>query len=65
MQNGIEGAVDDVPGATLDPDIVRAGGDVEMGFFKTLGVYDRVPRSEQRESGSKRIGTKCTDVNKR
>ena len=49
IQNGIEGAVDDVSGAALNPDMVRAGRDVEMGFFKTMGVYDRVPRSEQRE----------------
>ena len=35
LQNEIEGAVDDVTGATLDPDMVWAGRDVEMGFFKT------------------------------
>ena len=64
MQNGIEGAVDDVSGVTLDPDMVRAGRDVEMGVFKTMGVYDRVPRSEQRESGGKSVGTKWIDVNK-
>jgi hypothetical protein len=29
-----------------------------------MGVYDRVPRSEQRESGGKIIGTKWIDVNK-
>ena len=65
VQNGIEGAVDDVSGTTLDPDMVRAGRDVEMGFFKTMGVFDRVPRSEQRESGGNRIGTKWIRVNKR
>ena len=43
VQNGTEGAIDDVSGATLDPDMVGAGRDVEMGFFKTVGVYDRVP----------------------
>ncbi len=64
VQDGIEGAVDDVSGATLGPDMGRAGREVEMGFFKSMGVYGRLPGSEQRESGSKIIGTKWIDVNK-
>ena len=43
IQSGIESAVDDVSGASLNLDMVRAGRDVEMGFFKTMGVFDRVP----------------------
>ena len=35
-----------------------------MGFFKTMGVYERVPRSEQRETGGKTIGTTWIDTNK-
>ena len=64
VQNGIESAVDDVSGAVLDAEMVRAGREVEMNFFKTMGVYDRVPRSEQLETGGKIIGTKWIDVNK-
>ena len=36
-------------------------GFFEMGFFETMGVYDRVPRSEQRETGGKIIGTQWID----
>ena len=56
--------MDDVSGAMLDPKLVRAGRDVEMGFFRDMGVYDCVPRSEQAETGGKIIGTKWIDTNK-
>ena len=39
VQNGIEGAVDVVSGATLDPGLVRTGYKFEMGCFKTMGVW--------------------------
>ena len=58
FQCGVESAYDDVSGAALDPALVRAGRDVEMGFFKDMGVYERVPRMEQVETGGKVIGTK-------
>ena len=63
-QNGIAYAVDDVSGAVLDPEMVKQGREVEMTFFETMGVYGRVPRSEQAETGGKIIGTKWIDVNK-
>ena len=35
-----------------------------MEFFKSICVYDYVPRSEQKLTGGKIIGTKWIDVNK-
>ena len=64
VQNGIEGAYDDVSGACLDPALVRAGCEVEIGFFKDMVVYDRVPRSDQQKTGGKIIGTKWIDTSK-
>jgi hypothetical protein len=64
VQHGIEAASDDVSGAWLDPALVREGRAVEMKFFSDMGVYEIVPRSEQRETGGKVIGTKWIDVNK-
>ena len=46
VQNGIEGAADDVSGATLDPDMVRADQHVEVGFFKDMKVYAKFLRSD-------------------
>ena len=63
-QAGVEYAVDDVSGAMLDPKLVREGRDTEMKFFDGMKVYDRVPRSEQAQTGGKIIGTKWIDVNK-
>ena len=57
-ENGTEYAVDDISGALLDPAAVHEGRATEMGFFDKLGVYDRVPREEQRRTGGKIIGTK-------
>ena len=64
VQHGVEAATDDVSGAWLDPGMVREGRAVEMDFFKTMGVYDYVPRSDQESTGGKIIGTKWIDVNK-
>ena len=64
VQNGVEVASDDVSGAWLDPELVREGRAVEMSFFESMRVYDRVPRSEQAATGGKIIGTKWIDVNK-
>ena len=60
----MEYASDDVSGADLDPELVKAGRAVEMGFFKNMVVYDRVPRAEQKETHGKVIGTKWIDTNK-
>ena len=62
-QHGVEAAVDDVSGAWLDPAMVRDGRAVDMDFFKSIGVYDYVPRSEQKLTGGKIIGTKWIDAN--
>ena len=64
VQCGVESAYDDISGAALDPALVHAGRAVEMGFFKDMGVYERVPRAEQKETGGKIIGTKWIDVSK-
>ena len=63
-QAGVEYAVDDVSGALLGPKLVHEGRATEMKFFDGMRVYDRVPRSEQAETGGKVIGTKWIDVNK-
>ena len=64
IRNAVEESIDDISGAYLDPELVKAGRDVEMGFFKNMRVYDRVPRAEQKQTGGKIIGTKRIDVNK-
>ena len=64
VQNGIESAYDDVSGAVLDTKLVKAGRVVEMEYFKSMGVYEKVPRSEQLETKGKVIGTKWIDTNK-
>ena len=48
----------------LDPKLVRKGRATEIDFFNGMKVYDRVPRSEQAQTGGKMIGTKWIDVNK-
>lgn len=53
VQYGIEEAVDDVAGALLDPGMVRAGRGVEMDYFKSMRVYDRVPRADQVATGAR------------
>ena len=40
VQCGVESAYDDVSGAALGPALLRAGRDVEMVFFKDMGVYE-------------------------
>jgi hypothetical protein len=64
VQHGVEAACDDVSGAWLDPKLVHEGRAVEMELFRSMGVYDHVPRSEQQSTGGKIIGTKWIDVNK-
>ena len=64
VQHGVESAIDDVSGAWLDPAMVRDGRAVEMEFFRSMGVYDCVPRAEQKSTGGKIIGTKWIDTNK-
>ena len=56
-------ACDDVSRAALDPGMVHTARKTEMEFCKGMVVYDRVPRSEQREKQSKSIIIKWIDVN--
>jgi hypothetical protein len=64
LQNGIETACDDVSGAALDPSMVHEARGTEIAYFKGMGVYERVPRSEQFQTKGKIIGTKWIDTNK-
>ena len=56
IQNGVEAAVDYVSGAWLDPATVQDERAVEMGFFKSMGVYDYVPGSEQKLNAARSSG---------
>ena len=58
IQHGVEYASDDVSGAWLDLAQAREGRDVEMAFFEGVGVYERVPRSEQTQAGGTIVGIK-------
>ena len=63
-KNGEYIAVDDVTGAALDPKLVKAGRKLEMEYFKKRGVYTRVPRSHQKNTGGKIITVRWVDTNK-
>ena len=63
-QHGIDVAHDDVSGAWLNAGMVREARQVEMDYFKSMGVYECVPRSEQLQTKGKIIGTRWLDVNK-
>ena len=57
-------AYDDVTSASLDPAMVAAARKIEMEFFKKMGVYKTIPRSEMVAKGGKTIQTRWIDVNK-
>ena len=59
-----EAARDDVSNAELVPKLVREARELEMDYFRKLGVYERVPRSHQVHTGGKIIGVRWVDVNK-
>ena len=63
-ENGIQMASDDVSGASLDPALVHMARATEIEYFKGMGVYERVHRSEQQQTKGKIIGTKWIDTNK-
>ena len=63
-KDGIAVAKDDVSGVELVPELVKAARAEEMAYFKKLGVYKIVPRSHQKRTGGKIIGTRWVDVNK-
>ena len=64
FRDGIAMAKDDVTGTVLVPELVRLARAEEMSYFKKLGVYDVVPRSDALRTGGKVIGTRWVDVNK-
>ena len=64
MRNGIACAKDDVSGAELLPEQVVQARKDEMSYFHKLGVYEIVPRSQQRITGGKVVSTRWIDVNK-
>ena len=64
MKNGIMTATDDVNDVDLDAGMVQQAREEEMSFFKKLGVYTRVKRSEMVSNPGKMISTKCIDTNK-
>ena len=64
FKNGVAIAKDDVSGNSLVPALVRTARDEEIAYFIKRGVYKIVPRSHQRSTGGKIIGTRWVDVNK-
>ena len=63
-RHGMPEAWDDMNNVFLDADKVKAAREVEMSFFKKLGVYRRVPRSRVRELDGKMVSVKWLDTNK-
>ena len=65
FKGGCEAAWDDVSNVELVTKLAREARELEMDYFKKLGVYERVPRSHQVHTGGKIIGvrwvtTSCT-----
>ena len=63
-RNTIWKAWDDVSGADLNVEDVKAARALEMTYFEKLGVYDRVSIDDMKKTGGKLIGTRWVDVNK-
>ena len=63
-KDGIATAKDDVSGTELVSGLVMRARAEEMEYFRKLGVYEVVPRSMQKLTGGKIIGTRWVDVNK-
>ena len=57
-------AWDDVTGAALDPEGVRAARREDMAFLKRMKAYTRCPWSAVEEEGGKIIDVRWIDVNK-
>ena len=64
FRGGIAHASDDVSGKELVPELVQVARSEEMAYFKKLGVYEVVPKSQQATLGGKVIGTRWVDTNK-
>ena len=55
---------DDVKGGHLDREKVITARQLEMVYFKRMGVYRKVPRQEAKDAGVRVITTKWIDTNK-
>ena len=51
-------ASDDVSGAALDPKLVVKARQLEMDYFRKMGVYHKVPRNTMQQHGGRTIGTR-------
>ena len=63
-RQGMPEAWDDVNGVFLDANKVRDAREEEMAFFRKLGVYKRVHKSQVQATGGKMITVKWLDTNK-
>ena len=56
------------PGTTVNenlvPELVHAARALEMEYFHKLGVYEKLTREQQVDTGGKIIGVRWADVNK-
>ena len=52
-KGGHEAAWEDISNAELVPKLVREARELEMEYFRKLGVYERAPKSHQVHTGGK------------
>ena len=64
FKGGYGVAWDDETNAELIPELIKNARQVEMGYFKKLGVYDYATKAEQQLSGGVIIGVRWVDVSK-
>ena len=57
-------AVDDVTGEQLDPVRVKAARREELAYFRSMGVYEKVPIEEAAAAGQRPIAVRWIDINK-
>ena len=64
ITNGYETAWDDVTNENLVPELVHSARALDLEYFHKLGVYEKVPREHQVNTGGKIIAVRWVDVNK-
>ena len=58
-------ATDDLSGANLVPELVAEARKEEINYFKSRGVYEKVPIEEcWHQTGKPPIAVRCVDINK-
>ena len=62
--SGYETAWDDVSNDNIVPELFHAARASEMDYFHKLGLYEKVTRERQVNTGVKIIGVRWVDVNK-